>query len=230
MPQSVCFRVKLQKNNVFFRFTFDGVTTIDVTIKEATDVLKLHAQSLLFNSVALIANGETKTLETSYDDKLNILSVKLGAVYQPQKIQLMFKFVGELNDKMRGFYRSQYKDKNGAEKFLASTQFESTYARLSFPCFDEPIYKATFDVTLEVDSNLTALSNMNVISETPSADGKRKVVKFATTPKMSSYLVAFAVGELEYIRAQTKSGVEMRVYTIPGKKEQGQYSLDLSVK
>lgn len=214
------------------QFSFEGLSTVDVTIKEATDVVKVHAQSLMIQSVSLIANpGEAaKTLETTYDDKLNILSIKLPAVLQPQKVQFVFKFVGELNDKMRGFYRSQYKDKDGSEKFLASTQFESTYARYAFPCFDEPIYKATFDVTLEVENHLTALSNMNVVSETPSADGKRKVVKFATTPKMSSYLVAFAVGELEYIRSQTKSGVEMRVYTVPGKKEQGQYSLDLSVK
>lgn len=217
---------------MFFRFSFDGHATIDVTIKEATDVLKVHAQSLLIQSVSLITQpgDASKSLETSYDDKLNILTIKLPTTMQPQKVQLDFKFVGELNDKMRGFYRSQYKDKNGTEKFLASTQFESTYARYAFPCFDEPIYKATFDVTLEVENHLTALSNMNVISETPTADGKRKAVTFATSPKMSSYLVAFAVGELEYISAQTKSGVEMRVYTVPGKKEQGQYSLDLSVK
>ncbi|EFO13147.2 hypothetical protein LOAG_15383, partial [Loa loa] len=95
---------------------------------------------------------------------------------------------------MRGFYRSSYKDADGRECYLVATQFESTYARLAFPCWDEPIYKAKFDVTLIVDEGLTALSNMNVISETK-VDNK-KVVKFATTPLMSTYLVAFAVGQL----------------------------------
>ncbi|CAB3411733.1 unnamed protein product [Caenorhabditis bovis] len=216
----------------FESFTFDGLVSIDVNIKEETDVLKVHAQSLNIQNVSVKneAGKLSDHLSTDYDDKLNILSVKLPGTFKPQKVQLNFKYVGELNDKMRGFYRSSYKDASGDEKFLASTQFESTYARFAFPCWDEPIYKSTFDVTLEVANGHTALSNMNSVSTTPSANGKSQIVKFATSPKMSSYLVAFAVGELEYISAKTKSGVEMRVYTVPGKKEQGKFSLDLSVK
>ncbi|CAI5448823.1 unnamed protein product [Caenorhabditis angaria] len=224
------YNIKLVPN--FEQFTFDGNVDINVTIKEATDILKLHSQSLNIRNVAITLADGTKSanLGTSYDDKLNILTINLPSKIAPQNAVLNFEYVGELNDKMRGFYRSSYKDASGTEKFLASTQFESTYARLAFPCWDEPIYKATFDVVLEVAPGLTALSNMNAVSTTTTSDGKRQAVKFATSPKMSSYLVAFAVGELEYISAQTKSGVEMRVYTVPGKKEQGRFSLDLSVK
>ncbi|KAH7668119.1 CRE-PAM-1 protein, partial [Aphelenchoides avenae] len=105
----------------------------------------------------------------------------------------------------------------------------STYARQSFPCWDEPIYKAKFDITLEVPERLTALSNMNIVSETPTGKGT-KVVKYATTPLMSTYLVAYAVGELDYIETKTKDGVLVRVYTVPGKKESGEFGLDAAKK
>ncbi|KAF1757507.1 hypothetical protein GCK72_013963 [Caenorhabditis remanei] len=199
-PPGCNYTVRIFQKN---QFSFEGLSTVDVTIKEATDVLKVHAQSLLIQSVSLITNpgDSAKKLDTTYDDKLNILSIKLPSVLQPQKVQLVFKLIGELNDKMRGFYRSQYKDKDGSEKFLASTQFESTYARLAFPYFDEPISKATFDVTLEVDSHLTALSNMNVISETPTTDGKRKVVTFAAKRQLrtEAYIIVCRVKSEEYI-------------------------------
>ncbi|KAK6024691.1 peptidase family M1 [Ostertagia ostertagi] len=133
---------------------------------------------------------------------------------------------------MRGFYRSTYKDEHNQEKFLASTQFESTYARYAFPCFDEPIYKATFDISIVTDPGMTAISNMPVVSATPcDFHGAKKVwVKFDRTPQMSSYLVAFVVGELDYIQTSSKSGTIMRVYTVPGKRSQGTYSLDLAAK
>ena len=88
---------------------------------------------------------------------------------------------------------------------LASTQFESVFARRAFPCFDEPTYKAHFDIQLEVDEQLTALSNMNVTEEKIIGNGK-KLVTFARTPLMSTYLVAFAVGEFEYIEVIFSNG------------------------
>ncbi|CAD6194528.1 unnamed protein product [Caenorhabditis auriculariae] len=166
------------------QFKFDGKVSIDVEILEDTDVLKVHAQTLAINGASVkIESKVYDNLSTTYDEKLNILTVKLPAILKPQKVVLDFKFVGELNDKMRGFYRSCYKDASGNEKFLASTQFESTYARFAFPCWDEPVYKATFDVTLEVAPGLTALSNMNVVSTTPSSSGKTEIVKVRHEPQ-----------------------------------------------
>lgn len=140
-----------------------------------------------------------------------ILTIKLPQKIEPQTIKLFIDFVAEHNEKMQGFYRSVYKGKDGMERYMVSTQFESTYARLSFPCWDEPMYKATFAITLEVDEKLTALSNMNVISEKSNENGT-KTLKYATTPKMSSYLVAFAVGEFEFIEAKTKNGCPVKVW------------------
>jgi len=101
---------------------------------------------------------------------------------------------------MAGFYRSKYKTSAGEETYMYSTQFESCDARQAFPCFDEPALKATFDFDIIVPNEMTALSNMPVISSKPPADGKKKassgaegsndlkVVTFATTPKMSTYV------------------------------------------
>ncbi|VDK23547.1 unnamed protein product [Anisakis simplex] len=161
--------------------------------------MKLHSSEINIKkaSVALSDGSALENLPVHYDKKWTTVTLELPKEVSPQSAKLSLEFDGTLNDKMRGFYRSSYKDAKGNEKFIASTQFESTYARLSFPCWDEPIYKATFDISLVVDKNLTALSNMNAVKETD--EGTKRVVKYATTPLMSTYLVAFAVGDLEYI-------------------------------
>lgn len=130
---------------------------------------------------------------------------------------------------MAGFYRSSYKTKDGETKYLASTQMEPTDARRAFPCFDEPALKAKFTVTLIADKSMTCLSNMDVASETD-AEGGKKVVKFNTSPLMSTYLVAFIVGHLNYI--ETKDfRVPIRVYATPDQDiEHGRFSLDLAAK
>ncbi|VDM46294.1 unnamed protein product [Toxocara canis] len=212
------------------KFTFDGQETIDIDILKSTNHLKLHSSEINVKNASLVlADGsELKNLSVQYDKRWTTITLNFPKEVNPQKAKVSLEFVGELNDKMRGFYRSSYKDAEGKERYIASTQFESTYARLSFPCWDEPIYKAKFDISLIVNEDLTALSNMNAISETK-ANGK-KTVKYATTPLMSTYLVAFAVGDLEYIEDKTKSGCTMRLYTVPGKKEQGKFALELGTK
>ena len=92
----------------------------------------------------------------------------------PGRWELQIAFSGILNDKLHGFYRSTYKDPNGREKTLASTQFESTDARRAFPCWDEPAFKAVFQVTLVVDQALTAISNARVLREDSSAGHREK--------------------------------------------------------
>lgn len=150
------------------------------------------------------------------------------------KAQLTHYFTGSLNDKMAGFYRSSYKDKDGKTKYIASTQMEPTDARRAFPCFDEPALKAEYTITLVADKGLTCLSNMDVASEkeveSKMSGGKKNAVTFNKTPLMSSYLLAFIVGELNYV--ETKSfRVPIRVYATPDKDiELGRFSLDLAAK
>ncbi|CAG8584761.1 4647_t:CDS:10 [Funneliformis caledonium] len=149
-------------------------------------------------------------------------------------VSLYIEFTGILNDKMVGFYRSSYKDKSGNTKYMATTQFEATEARRAFPSWDEPAIKATFDITLNVPSDMTTLSNMDVASETQLGDGKKEV-KFNRTPIMSTYLVAFIVGDLGYIEAHTTGDhngkpVLMRVYAPKGDEQHGAFALNVATQ
>jgi aminopeptidase N len=117
---------------------------------------------------------------------------------------------------MNGFYRSSYKDIDGKEQLMVSTQFESIDARKCFPCWDEPHRKATFVCSLRVPKHMTALSNMPESASVTHADGT-KTVRFMESPRMSTYLLAFVVGELDFVSAITSNGVLIRVYGPLGK-------------
>ncbi|EHL00359.1 putative Aminopeptidase 2, mitochondrial [Glarea lozoyensis 74030] len=147
---------------------------------------------------------------------------------------MYMKFTGQLNDKMAGFYRSTYKNADGSESILATTQMEATDARRAFPCFDEPALKAEFTITLIADKHLTCLSNMDVASTTgvvsEMTNSLKNSVKFNRSPKMSTYLVAFIVGELNYIETK-EFRVPVRVYAPPNQDiEHGRFSLELAAK
>ncbi len=143
---------------------------------------------------------------------------------------LTIEFIGTINDKMAGFYRSVYNDKeSGEKKHLVATQFEATDARKAFPCWDEPNVKATFDITLVVPKALTALSNMDVV-ERKDVGEDHVAVKFGRSPIMSTYLVAWVIGELEYVEETNKDGVRVRVYAPKGFKEQGRFALDVGCR
>ena len=142
------------------------------------------------------------------------------------------RFDGVLNDDMRGFYRSQYVcHKTGSKKFAATTHFEATDARRAFPCWDEPSLKATFSIKVSAAKNCTVLSNMPLTKETEDDEGPDayRVCHFDKTPLMSTYLVAFIVGEFECVESQTKD-VMVRVWTLKGKSEQGQFALETASK
>ena len=138
------------------------------------------------------------------------------------QVSLVVDYVGEINNRMAGFYRSRYV-REGKERYAAVTQFEESDARRAFPCFDHPAMKATFEVEMIVEGGLTAISNTNVAEEKLMGDG-RKLVRFERTPRMSTYLVFFGVGEFGFI--QDPGDVLLRVAAIPEKVQQGKYSLD----
>ncbi|KAF4365815.1 hypothetical protein F8388_014452 [Cannabis sativa] len=138
---------------------------------------------------------------------------------------LDIEFEGILNDKMKGFYRSTYKH-NGEKKNMAVTQFEPADARQCFPCWDEPACKATFKITLDVPSDLVALSNMPIIEE--NVKGQIKTLSYQESPIMSTYLVAFVIGLLDYVEDHTSDGVKVRVYCQVGKTNQGKFALHVA--
>jgi len=144
-------------------------------------------------------------------------------------IILTIDFVGFLNNQMAGFYRSHYKDTNGKDKIVASTQFEALDARRAFPCIDEPSAKATFLLTLVVPSDLECFSNMPESKRKTLGDNKVEV-SFLETPKMSTYLLAYCIGEFDYVQAMTNYGVLIKVYAPRGRSPSCQYALECGCK
>ena len=177
-----------------------------------------HPKSQTFSEIGY--NQEKEQITLTFPQEISVTS---GAV-------LSVEFTGEINDKLVAFYRSSFEDPthNNQKRYLAVTHFEPTDARRVFPCWDEPNAKATFDISLVVESDLVALSNMHAIEE--KIENGKKQIKFATTPVMSTYLVAFAVGPLEYLEKTNKNGTLVRVYTTPGVSHQGEFALDCACR
>lgn len=211
------------------KFIFQGEETIFLTLEEATTKIKLHADEIEIDEASFThKNLRIPAQNISCYKKSETVKFTFPHKLPKGKGELYLKFKGVLNDKMRGFYRSKY-TVGGVEKYMATTQFEATDARRAFPCIDEPAAKAIFDVTLMVPSHTTVISNTveTVVSEHESG---YKVVEFAPTPKMSTYLLAFMVGEFEYVEDKTKEGIVVRVFTTPGKKEQAKFALEVAKK
>lgn len=209
-------------------FTFKGHVTTDVEILESTSAITMNSIEIEVQSCAVTSGGNAVNAQnTSYDEEHETVTFDFGSDVSAGPASLEIVFTGELNDKLRGFYRSQYQDIDGNDQWMASTQFESTDARRAFPCWDEPALKATFDLTLVIPSELTAISNMPVASE--STSGASKTISFDETPIMSTYLLAFVIGDLTYIEETGDNGTLMRVFTTRGREEQGRFALETSL-
>ncbi len=209
--------------------TFTGEVEIDVTVGSATDRIVLNAAELEITSAVVVpGRGGDPVTPASVDldptEERVVLSFAPGL--PSGKASLHLAFTGILNDKLRGFYRSTFTGEDGVEHVIATTQMESTDARRAFPCFDEPSFKATFEVTLVVDDHLAAYSNSNIVEETPESGG-RKRVHFAPTMVMSTYLVAFVVGPLEHTEPVDVDGVPLRIVHPLGKGHLTDFALEV---
>jgi len=215
------------------RFTFDGVVKITCDVQVATDVVQLHARDLLIKSAKFVSKAEGSTpmsaSQIAFKMKDHEVAITFEEILPTGQGELEIVFQGTLNDQMAGFYRSKYKDTKGVEHHMATTQFEAIDARRCFPCWDEPGVKAVFVVTLIYPASLMALSNMPQSRSETIADGKRKEV-FMPTPKMSTYLLAFCIGNFEYISGQTKDGTICRILCCPGKISKMSYALTCTIK
>jgi puromycin-sensitive aminopeptidase len=198
-------------------FTFTGAETVSVTVVEPVTEIWLNAVELTITSVRIEnASGQSQHGTADAEPANERYRLTFATPVPPGEWRLRLAFTGTLNDKLRGFYRSTYKDPSGAPHVLAATQFEATDARRAFPCWDEPDFKAVFASTLVIDPALTAVSNTSIVSER--VEGGKKVVAFADTIKMSTYLVAYIVGELEATDPVMVGRTPLRVWCVPGKK------------
>ena len=210
----------------FTGFTFNGKEVISFTAAKSIKNISLNSAELIIKKCYLIKDGKTIHTKFSMNEKDEDLFI-LFEKNLKGKMKLCIEFSGVLNDRLLGFYRSQYKDQSGKTKYLATTQFEAADARRAFPCWDEPAVKATFDVSLLIDKKLTAISNMPEKSK--STSGSKTLVEFERSPVMSTYLLYLGVGEFEYLETKLRN-INIRVITTKGKKNKGKLSLDLTKK
>jgi puromycin-sensitive aminopeptidase len=197
-------------------FTFAGTEIVAIAVHEATAEVVLNALELEIESAVAERVGKSLAAQIDLEPARERARLRFGEALDPGAWTLRVKFRGVLNDKLHGFYRSQYTDAAGKVHTVATTQFEATDARRAIPCWDEPALKAVFAVTLVIDGGLTALSNAGIKSERKLDNGKKEVV-FKDTIRMSTYLLAFIIGEFE-ATAPVDAGTPMRVVHVPGKR------------
>ena len=213
--------------------TFSCAEQITVNVVKQCSSITLHSKeiSIVTASFTSAADGaKVAVSKISYDLVLHTVRLDFGD--KPMALgqgKVEISFSGILNGDMAGFYKSTYTDASGNKQIMASTQFEALDARRAFPCVDEPSVKCTFAVTMIVAEHLRAISNMPEIACQYLPNGKKKVV-FDVTPKMSTYLLAWAVGVFDMVRAVSKNNVEIRIFSPPGRAEQGRFALDCGVR
>src|SRR5580700_4548302 len=209
--------VNLEKEN------FTGDETIAIHVLKPTSTIVLNAAEITFAEVSATAAGKTQTAKVTPDEEKQMATLAFDQPLPEGPAELRIRYTGILNGQLRGLYLS----KANGRKYAVS-QLENTDARRMYPSFDEPIYKATFDLTAIIDKGDTALSNSKVISDTPGPGDGRHTVTFATTPRMSSYLLALAVGDWQCAE-DSADGIPIRVCGIPDKKPYADFALQAAV-
>ncbi|HET7890933.1 MAG TPA: M1 family metallopeptidase [Candidatus Sulfotelmatobacter sp.] len=201
---------------------FEGDETISIRLLKPSSEITLNAADIDFHEVSVTSGATTQRARVSpeKEKEMVVLSVEKPLPAGPATVHITY--TGILNNEMRGLYLG--KDDHGRK--YAASQFEATDARRAFPSFDEPDYKATFDITAVADKGQVAISNQKIVSDT-AGPGNKHTVRFARTAKMSSYLAALVVGNFEYVEGEA-DGIPIRVYSSPGKKEMGTFALDVA--
>jgi aminopeptidase N len=197
---------------------FSGQETIDVDVKEPIDTITLNSADLETHDVVVAQGSKLLNPTISYDAPNEMASLKFSQTLPPGRASIRIGFNGTLNAQLRGLYLS----KTPKRKY-AVTQFEPTDARRAFPSFDEPAMKATYDITLVVDNGDTAISNGEIASDTPAGPGKH-AIRFRTTQKMSTYLVAMLVGDFQCVSGGVDD-IPIRVCSVPGMQDLGKFAV-----
>src|SRR5438552_1368459 len=229
---------KLPKEVVPTEYSIRLVPDIDKLMFTGTETVKLSVHSsvhqLVLNALEVAitrASVDGKALPQSaikIDEKAELLTVELPSELSAGDHTLALTFSGKINQQGQGLFYMRYQEQGtGAKKIALGTQFEATDARRLFPCWDEPSFRARFQLTAVVPENWLAVSNMPIESQKKVSHGKE--VRFATTPSMSSYLHVFVAGELDLI--ESRSGpTQLRVIATKGKAEMGRYALDATAQ
>jgi puromycin-sensitive aminopeptidase len=199
--------------------TFTGEASIDVSVVQPTNAVVLNAVDIDFASITVTAAGATQTAAVTLDADRQTATLSVSRELPAGPATIRIRYTGKLNNQLRGFYLSR---SNG--RTYATTQMEPTDARRAFPCFDEPALKATFSISATIDQRDTAISNGRIVSDTPGPAAGTHTLKFSTSPKMSTYTVALAVGDWACVSGSADD-IPIRVCATPDKKDQLGFAL-----
>ena len=209
--------------------SFEASVTIALELRQPTNILTLNAADLAFSGAAISA-GEGQPPQAAsrieVDAAAQTASLHFLHPLLPGQYQLQLDYSGIIGTQAAGLFALDYRDDDGAEKRALYTQFENSEARRMIPSWDEPAYKATFALEVTLPASQMAVSNMPVAVTSALPDGRRKV-RFATTPKMSTYLLFLAAGEFDRATV-TEGGTELGVVTQRGAIGQARFALDSS--
>jgi aminopeptidase N/puromycin-sensitive aminopeptidase len=202
--------------------TFSGEESIDVNTSQPTNSITLNAIEIAFQSVTIDSNGSQQTGTVSLDANKQQATFTFPNNVPAGNATIKIRYTGILNNELRGFYLSKTARRN-----YAVTQFEATDARRAFPCFDEPAFKASYDISLVIDAADTAISNTPIAADTPGPGASKHTLVFGITPKMSTYLVAFLVGDFQCTGGR-QDNVDIRVCATPDKVAFTPYALNVA--
>ncbi len=199
---------------------FAGEETICVNVLRPSSTITLNALEIEFHEVMVGQSGKSQKATVTLDAKAETATLTVPKALKPGSAEIHIRYTGILNGQLRGFYLSKGRGRN-----YATTQMEPTDARRAFPSFDEPALKATFAVALVVDTGDTAISNGRIVSDTPGPAAGKHSLRFSATPKMSTYLVAMAVGDWRCLEGASADGVPIRICATPDKAHLTKYAL-----
>ncbi len=200
--------------------TFAGEETIAVDVLRPTKAITLNAAEIEFKNVTITSGKQSQTAKVTLDEKNEMATFTVPQNIPAGGAEIKISYTGQLNSHLAGLYLSQSKQRK-----YAVTQFEATDARRAFPSFDEPAYKATFEIRAIVDKDDTAISNGKIVKDTPGPGDAKHTLQFGTTPKMSTYLVALTVGDWKCVEGE-EQGIPLRVCATPGKEQMGKWALE----
>uniref|UniRef100_A0A8C4I597 Aminopeptidase n=1 Tax=Dicentrarchus labrax TaxID=13489 RepID=A0A8C4I597_DICLA len=214
--------------------SFTGSVQIQIDVQNNTNWVVLHSKGLqiskatiLDQNLAHLSDQVLPVLHNPSHEQIGIFSPRV--LSNGQKYFLYIEFGAKLAEGFYGFYKSTYRTSTGETRTLASTHFEPTSARMAFPCFDEPGFKANFSIRIRRSPEYISLSNMPVVKTVEVDDGLLED-QFDASVKMSTYLVAFVICDFKSVTATTSSGVQVSIYAAPEKWQQTRYALEVAVK
>ncbi len=202
--------------------TFTGLVIVTVDVETPSDTLTMNANELDIRAVRVLGDATT---EAAFSLDSNAERLAIDGPFAAGEHRIEIEFSGILNDQLVGFYLSRFVDADGNDQRLATTQFEATHARQAFPCWDEPAHKAVFEIEIVADAGHEVVANTREVAAELLETG-RVLHRFAPTITMSTYLVAFVIGPLEFSETVDVDGVPLRVVHVPGKGELTPFALE----